>query len=733
MTDSHAPPPIGSGSAAAAGPSDLEVLGRNPLLGRLATAEIDRLVEVLDQVAVVRGTEIVAEATIGKYMYFVLEGEARMHHSQMGLWSLGPGDHFGELALIGVKYTSTVESTTTMRLARLSRARYLALGEEHAALALHFTQSLVTALGGELGVLIDRVGNLLRTRSLPRRSEVQLKIGAQRVRAATGTPARRLLPARVDGRTVIAALHDHKPISLDFPVVSDGTLEPLTLGEWDGRDIYRRSVGLALLEAVDRVAPERIVTMGPSVSAAQVVRVHAAPGSYDAEELARRLTHSIEQLVVNGVPFREELWTVSEARHHFEEHGWTDTASGLRERRDATVPLSTLGRVVVLSTGALLPHTGMIEPFALAPHPEGLILDFGDALRSHFPWSSYGVVGDPVRDEVAMPRFGGEMALEQRRWLESMGVTGVGTFNEFCISGRVSEVIRVSEGFHEKRIARIADLIAERSDRVRVIAIAGPTSSGKTTFIKRLTVQLEVNGIRPLQISLDDYYVDRERTPKDRSGEYDFEAFEAIDHALLRDHLRRLLDGESVRTAKYDFVTGQSLPQGGKEMQLSEKSVLLCEGIHGLNPALFAESVRAGEAFRIFIHPATTLPLDRLSVVAPPDLRLLRRIVRDRHARGYRATENIARWSSVRRGEQLHIFPYLRHADVVFDSSLVYEPSVIKVYAERYLLEVPEGDPSFTAAFRLRQLLDRFVTIYPDHVPPTSILREFIGESGFEY
>jgi uridine kinase len=188
-----------------------------------------------------------------------------------------------------------------------------------------------------------------------------------------------------------------------------------------------------------------------------------------------------------------------------------------------------------------------------------------------------------------------------------------------------------------------------------------------------------------------------------------------------------------VKTARYDFLTGKSLPEGGKEMQLSTESVLLVEGIHGLNPELLGGSVAPEQGFRIFVQPSTTLPIDRLTVVAPPDLRLLRRIVRDRHSRGYRANENIQRWPSVRRGEQLHIFPHLRNADVVFDSSLVYEPSVIKVYAERYLLEVPEDDPAFTTAFRLRQLLDRFVTIYPDHVPPTSILREFIGESGFEY
>ncbi len=711
-------------------PEDLETLGRNTLLGRLRPQELGRMLELFDQIAVTRGTAVVEEAVLGDTMYWVLEGEARLHHSQMGLWNLGPGDHFGELALVGVKYTSTVTAATTMRLARLSRARYQLLAERHASLAIHFTQSLVTSLAGELALLVDRVGNLLRARSLPRRAEVDLVIGTEHVRAATGTPPKRLLPPVIDGHTVVAALHDGRPVSLEFPLVSDGRLAPVTLGDWVGRDIYRRSVALALLEAAGRVAPELVISMGPSLSAAQIVRVS---GEYDPEELARRLQHGLGMLVVYDLPYREELWTVSEARSHFRDRGWYDTASLVATRREGTVALATLGRVAVLGGGALLPHTGFIQPFRLTPHPEGLLLDFGDELRTHLSWSGDGGTFDAVAEEAKTPRFGGEMSADHRRWLASIGVTGVGTFNEFCISGRVSEVIRVSEGFHEKRIARIADTIADRRGVVKVIAIAGPSSSGKTTFIKRLTVQLEVNGIHAVQLSLDDYYVDREKTVRDKSGEYDFEAFEAIDHALLQDQLLRLSNGEKVKVARYDFLSGKSLPEGGKEMQLGPSSVVLVEGIHGLNPALLGSRFTPEQAFRIFIHPATSLPLDRLNVVAPADLRLLRRIVRDRHSRGYRAEENIRRWGSVRRGEQLHIFPHLKNADVVFDSALVYEPSVIKVYADRYLLEVPEDDPAFTTAFRLRQLLDRFVTIYPDHVPPTSILREFIGESGFEY
>lgn len=730
MADENAVHP--SSPAPESARSDMATLQRDPLLARLRPDELASLSEAFDQVAVRPGAELSTEGVLGDYVFFILEGDARMHHGQTGAWTLGAGQHFGELALLQVRSTSTVEAITTMRLARFSRDRYRALSERNPPLAFQLTQALVNSLAAEMDALVDRVGSLLRARSLPRQTEVELTIGDRRIKVGTGTPARRCLQVAPDNLDVVAALHDYKPISLDFPVVADGALSALTLATWDGRDVYRRSVGLALLEAAQRVAPELPIRIGASISAAQVVHL---PADVDRAEIGRSLTRVLNKIVGEAINYREELWTVTEAGNHFANAGWHDTAALVYERREPTVSLATLERVVVLATGALLPHTGVIQPFSLAPHPDGLLLDFGAALRPHFLWSKEAATEsvDLVADELALPRFGNAMGRDHRRWLDSLGVTGVGSFNERCVSGRVSELIRISEGFHEKRIARIADVISERHEKVRVIVIAGPSSSGKTTFIKRLTVQLEINGIEPLQISLDDYYVDRERTVRDANGEYDFEAFEAIDHQLLSRQIRRLLAGETVQTARFDFLAGKSLPEGGKSLSLSSNSVILVEGIHGLHPRLLEGSVDDAHAFRIFIHPSTTLAFDRLSAVAPSDLRLLRRIVRDRHSRGYRAADNIARWSSVRRGEQLHIYPHLRNADEVFDSSLAYELSVIKVYAERYLLEVPQNDPAFTTALRLRQLLDRFVTIYPDHVPPTSILREFIGGSGFEY
>jgi uridine kinase len=297
------------------------------------------------------------------------------------------------------------------------------------------------------------------------------------------------------------------------------------------------------------------------------------------------------------------------------------------------------------------------------------------------------------------------------------------------VTKSVPALIRVAEGFQEKRLAVIADEIQRRAHDLDIVCIAGPSASGKTTFIRRLCVQLQVNGLNPVALSLDDYYINRLRTPRDESGDYDFESLHAIDLGSLENHLGRLLSGELVQTSRYDFISGKSL--AGPEIQLQPSDVLLLEGTHGLNPALLA-NLAPQRIFRIFVCPLMQLAFDQLSSVHVSDMRLIRRIVRDRHGRGYAATETILRWPKVRAGERQHIYPYQIHSDAVFDSSLVYEMSVLRVYAERYLLEVPRSHSTYQTAARLMHLLDRFVSIYPQQVPGNSILREFIGDSSFE-
>jgi uridine kinase len=562
---------------------------------------------------------------------------------------------------------------------------------------------------------------------------VNVDVAGRKVVVPMGTPVSAVLPAMEDGAHVVAALVDRRPVSLDEHLVADAVVEPLSTRSWEGREAVRRSAGLLVLEAAARVAPEVTLRVGPSLSSAQVVEVSGAI-DVDLERLASELQAEVRALALRDVAFVEEWWTVDEAMTHFETCGWNEAIALLRSWRDPTVPLVTCGSVYALSIAPLLSRAGLLDDLEIRAHAGSLLVVFGRAIMPFLP-AGTREVGDPSipgGTGNGVPRSS-EMVLEHRAWLRTLGVDGVGTFNQRCITGEVSELIRAAEGFHEKRIGRIADAIAARANALRVICIAGPSSSGKTTFIKRLTVQLQIDGLIPRAISLDDYYVDRDKTPRDADGELDFEALEALDLSLLQDHVARLLAGEEVRTTHYDFVQGKSLAGGGPSLRLGSRDVLMMEGIHGLNPALLGDAVKREQVFRVFIHPVVGLALDRLSSVSTADVRLLRRIVRDRHGRSISPAENIERWPAVRDGERRHIFPFLPQADVVFDSSLAYEVSVLKVYADRYLLEVPREHASFTTAYRLRRLIDRFVTIYPDHVPPTSILREFIGGSGFEY
>jgi uridine kinase len=690
------------------------------LLRGLAPGDLERLAARVERVEFPEGAALLREGDPSRDLFLILDGTARLRRHRLSLRALGPGDHFGALPLFtGRPRTTSVTATSPLSLARLSPAAWAEISAAEPRIAAQVLRALVSEVRDDLVEMTDSVGALLQGRSLPRQRELEVRVGGEVRRVETGTPVRALLPEEVDGALVVAGLLGQKPVSLSTPLLASCSVAPLTASHWEGRRIYRLSVGLALLEAARRLDGSRVVRLGPARGTAQVVEVEGGADPAWVESLRERM----RALVEADLPIRHEHWSLEEAGAMFRERGWIDAALLLRMRRGATVPLTTLGGTCALARGPMLPSTGLLREFGLRLRDGEVLLDLG---RVDPRGNGNGEGGGPE------PRDGG-MVAEHRRWLAALGVTSVGAFDERCVNGQVGELIRVAEGFHEKRIGQIADAIAARRERLRIIAIAGPSSSGKTTFIKRLSLQLQIVGITPVGISLDDYYVDRERTARGPDGEPDFEAPEAIDLATLRDHLARLLAGEEVATHRYDFRSGRSRPGEGPRVRLGDGRVLLVEGIHGLAPRLLGEAVDDAEIFRIFIHPATTLPVDRLSRFSATDLRLLRRIVRDRHGRGIAAADSILRWPAVQRGEQRHIFPYQARADVVFDSALVYEPAVLKVYAERYLLEVPAAHPAFPTALRLRHLVDDVVSIQPDHVPPTSILREFVGGSGFEY
>jgi uridine kinase len=706
------------------GTSDpLAALAASPLLARLDAAERARLVSVLELREVPPRTRVHGDGDSGKHLYIVLRGTATQRRAELALRRLEPGDSFGELALLGGRHRGeTVTSDGPLAVARLSAEAWAELERSEPHLAVKVATAVAAALAEEIAILTGE-GLVLRGRSLPRAQEIRVRIAGVERKVRTGTRLIDLLPAEVDGATVVAGLLGQKPVSLSTTITAEAEILPLTASHWEGRQIYAHSLGLLLLEAAHQVAPELRVRMGPSRGRHQEIDVEGDAG--DLGVLAERIAEAMRRLAALDAPIRLEFWATDEAQRWFRDRGWDDVQRFLRIRREATVRLVSCGEVYALSMGPLLPSTGRMRGFRLSPREGGLALELG---RVDPRANGAAPPPAPVR-----PRPRDEMPAEHQRWLAGMGVTSVGAFNELCISGQVTQLIRVAEGFHEKRIGQLADDVAAARERIRIIAIAGPSSSGKTTFIKRLTVQLQIDGVNPVGISLDDYYVDREKTPRGPSGDWDFEALEALDLPLLQDHVSRILAGEAVRTARYDFPSGTSHPGGGPVIQLRRGDVLMLEGIHGLNPRLLGGIPKAGALHRIFIHPATTLPFDLLTRVSATDLRLLRRIVRDRHQRGYRAEENILRWPSVQDGEREHIFPFQAEADAVFDTSLIYEPAVLKVYAERYLLEVPQDHPAYPTAHRLRYLVDRFVSIYPDHVPPTSLVREFIGGSGFEY
>jgi len=720
-------------------PRPLASLSRLPALKALDPVEFEALGHHLEAVEFAAGTTVVQKGAQEKSMYFVVSGSARLERQGMDLGTVNGGEYFGELGLFASRArAATVVALTPLSTLRLTQTAYDKLAQEQPHLALKLTQLLLAGVGDRLTEMTESVGLLLRERSLPRRTTINVRTNGKSTSVRLGTTMSELLPEYVNGWPVIAGLLDRKPVTLTTHVTSDCEVAPLTAQSLDGQRFYRNSQALLLLEAARRVDPLIDVFMSHSVGMGQRVSVRGVTED-ELEELALRIERSMSELVGADLPLLEEWWTVEEARDHFVRVGWKGAAALLGTWRDPAVPLVSYGHVYALSTGPLLPRTGMIGGFQVLADQGGLLLMYGHAAapRSVPPGiTTSSVDGTPTRtltkEALAVSLQTAIMTAEHERWLNTLGITSVGDFNMACIAGQVSQLIHVSEGFQEKSIGRIADHILKRHERARVVCIAGPSSAGKTTFIKRLKVQLQVNGINPVPISLDNYYVDRDLTPRDAHGEFDFEALEALKLDLLHDHISSLARGDEVATARYDFQTGTSHPDGGPRIQLGPDDILMMEGIHGLNPRLLAPEMREG-VYRIFVCPLAQLPFDGLHRVHASDVRLIRRIVRDRHTRGHDAVDSILRWPSVRAGERRNIFAFQHNADAVFDSSLIYELAVLKVFAERYLLEVPQTHAAHATAFRLLQLLDRFVTLYPDNVPKTSILREFIGGSGFSY
>jgi uridine kinase len=518
---------------------------------------------------------------------------------------------------------------------------------------------------------------------------------------------------------VLAAIVHQRCEDLDFPVCSPTEIKPVDYSMREGVLVYRRSASLILLEAARQVLPGARVFIGQALGNGYFYNIRNEE-QFNADRL-RRIDRKMRDLVERDLPLRTERVHVEEARQIFADLGFKDKLRRLKTWWAPFVTLVWCGKFCDIHHYPVAPTTGYVGTFELVHYPPGLIL--------RFPPRS---MPRQLRPYLDTPKLF-QVYRETRRWNEILGVENVGQLNERTIKGVASDVIRVSEGLHEKKVARVADEICERKEQIKLVVIAGPSASGKTTFSKRLALQLMVNGIRPVSLSTDNFYVNREETPCDEDGRYDFEAIEAIDLDLFNETLAALLRGERAYSPRFDFTTGlRKSREKWIPMQLSPGQVLMVEGIHGLNARL-TRAVANEQKFKIYVSALTQLCIDDHTRIFTSDTRFLRRIVRDRLFRGYSAATTIENWPSVRRGELRHIFPYQEQADVMFNSALVYEQAVLRLYAERFLLEVPRDHPSFVDAYRLLKFVEHFVPMFDEKVPQISILREFIGGSAFSY
>ena len=518
---------------------------------------------------------------------------------------------------------------------------------------------------------------------------------------------------------VVAALMNGRLRELCFPLTEDADLAPVTTATNDGSRIYRRSLSFLMIAAAAEVLPGQVITIHHSMPFGGYY-CERGDGQRLSDEELDLLRLCMRRLVDADLPIDNIRVPLDEALAFFQEQGDLEKADLFARRRKAYLTLYELNGVRDYFHGFMVPRTGYLDLFDLRHYDDGFILQF--------PRRTWPNVLQPFEDE---PRLV-QVFQTYKDWLTIMGVGNVTSLNQAIAGGRASEVILVAEALHERQLASIARAIASRQPAVRLVAVSGPTSAGKTTFSKRLALQVMAQGIYPVIISLDDYFVNREDTPRDPSGAYDFESLAALDIALFQSDMRRLMAGEEVLLPRYNFKTGRR--EVGSPLSIGQNHVVMIEGIHGLNPRL-TDGLPESATYRVFISAFTQLNLDKHNRVPTTDTRLLRRIVRDAAHRGYTATATIGRWNSVRRGEKNHIFPYQNSADVFFNSALAYELSALKPLAEPLLLQVEQGTPERLEANRLMAFLQWFEPLPESdlrYVTNDSLLREFIGGSVLE-
>ena len=514
----------------------------------------------------------------------------------------------------------------------------------------------------------------------------------------------------------ICAKVNNKVEGMHYRIYHNKDVEFLDMTSGSGSRNYTRSLFFVLCKAVHDLYPQSKVVIDIPVSKGYYVDLTI--GHEVTDDDVKRIRQRMQQIIDAKMPIRRFEVPTEDAVRMFEEKGDKAKSKLLRSAGSLYTTYYQIDDYVDYYYGSLLTNTSKIYLFGLEKYFNGLLLRIPDL-------KDPGVLPQMTRQDKMF-----EIFREHHRWQEIMGLRTVGDFNEMVKKGQATNLINVSEALQEKKLTEIADEIASRKD-VKLVLLAGPSSSGKTTTCKRLSIQLLANGIKPLQISLDDYFVDREHTPKDDKGEYDYESIYALNLKLINDQFNALFRGEEIELPKYNFQTGRS-EKSGKKLRMQLNNVLVVEGIHALNPELTAQIPEA-QKFRVYVSALTTILLDDHNYIPTTDNRLLRRIIRDYKYRGVNAQETIHRWPSVRAGENKWIFPYQENADVMFNSAMLFELAVIKQQAEPLLEQVPENCEEYSEAYRLRKFLKYFQPIPNRDIPPTSLLREFLGGSSFKY
>lgn len=520
-------------------------------------------------------------------------------------------------------------------------------------------------------------------------------------------------PPQVLITPIVGAVVNDQLRELTYPIHIDARVRPVTMGEADGMRIYRRSLTFLLEAVFEELIPEGKVAVDHSVSSGGYFCQVSARTPLSEVELAR-IEARMNALVEQDIPFLRQEIPLEQAIAHFRAKGHEDKVRLLAHRRKNYLTVYQMGDYLDYHHGYMVPSTGYLRWFGLVKTDNGFTLRFP---RRHQPTELL-----PLPDYsklLSTFRLYGD-------WLHRLGISNIGALNDSINQERIREIILVSEALHEMEIANIAAKITAHADQAHIILIAGPSCSGKTTFSKRLSVQLLAQGITPYPLEMDNFFLDRDNTPRDENGELDFESLGALDRQRLEQDLGSLIAGERVQLPRFNFKTGKR--EAGEVVQLKRGDIIILEGIHGLNPGLIPD-IPDEHVLRIYVSALTQLNLDRHNRISTTDTRLLRRIVRDARERGYTAYETIQRWESVRRGEKRYIFPYQENADVMFNSALVYELAALKPLVEPLLRQVPFRTPEHIETKRLLAFLEWFIPLECDLIPDNSILREFVGNS----